>query len=86
MPWQIMQFQLIDSVNGYAAGRQEIDGSCIVRGQVGSFDISNFSALVDYVRSTFTIDPELRLVFRAGVRARSAPCPPHSQPGLLHAV
>ena len=73
VPWHAMQFQLIDCVNGYAAGRQEIDGSCIVRGQVGGFDMSSFSGLVSYVCRTFEIDSELRTVFRSGVRAPASP-------------
>ena len=66
-----MQFQLIDGVNEYAVGRQEMDGSCIVRGEVGSFSMRSFSGLVDYVRGTFVIDHERNLAFRVGVRARS---------------
>ena len=71
LPWQAMQFQLIDGVNEYAVGRQEMDGSCIVRGEVGSFSMRSFSGLVDYVRGTFVIDHERNLAFRVGVRARS---------------
>ena len=41
--WQTMQFKLINGVNRYNAGRQEIDGSCIVQGQVADFDMSSFS-------------------------------------------
>ena len=63
VPWHAMQFQLIDCVNGYAAGKQETDGSCIVRGRVGDFDMSSFSGLVSYVCRTFEIDSELRTVF-----------------------
>ena len=61
MPWQCMQFQLMDCVNGYAAERQEIDGSCIVLGQVGSFNMGSFPGLVNYVREAFEIDLELNL-------------------------
>ena len=57
MPWRCMKFQLIDSVNGYAAERQEIDGSCIVHG--ATFNMGSFSGLVNYVRETFEIDLEL---------------------------
>ena len=72
-PWHTMRFQLIDYVNGYAAGGREIEGSCIVQGKVGSFDMSSFSGLTSYVRSTFEIDPELSPVFRSGVRAPASP-------------
>lgn len=67
--WQTMQFKLIDGVNRYNAERQEIDGSCIVQGQVADFDMSSFSGLVGYVRETFDIDPGLRLAFSSQVRA-----------------
>ena len=73
VPWHAMQFQLIDCVNGYAAGKQETDGTCIVRGRVGDFDMSSFSGLVSYVCRTFEIDSELRTVFRCGVRAPASP-------------
>ena len=67
--WQTMQFKLIDGVNRYNAGRQEIDGSCIVQGQVADFDMSSFSGLVGYLCKTFDIDPGLRLAFSSQVRA-----------------
>jgi len=54
-----MYFRLVDSINNYAEGRRELDGSCIVKGLVGGFDISDFSGLIGYVRETFQIDPEM---------------------------
>lgn len=57
----------VDTVDN--AGRQEIDGSCIVQGQVADFDMSSFSGLVGYVCKTFDIDPGLRLAFSSQVRA-----------------
>ena len=60
-----MQFELIDCINGYAAGRQELDGTVTLRGLLrvrttpGVFDLSDFARLMCYVRERFDVLPEI---------------------------
>ncbi len=67
--WKDDQFELIDCINGYAgyaAGRQELDGTVTLRGLVrvgssGVFDMSDFARLLCYVRERFDVLPEIKI-------------------------
>ncbi len=48
-PWRSTQFQLVDGVNRYRAGQQEIDGTIMLYGDVGGH-MCSFAQLTDYSR------------------------------------
>ena len=65
-PWRSTQFQLVDGVNRYRAGQQEVDGTIMLYGAVGGH-MCSFAQLTDYSRETFRIDPEILFIFKTGV-------------------
>ena len=68
-PWHRMAFDLVDGINGYGGATPDSrtllgmasDGSAAV-------DMSEYTRLVDYLRETFQIHAELRVVLRVEVR------------------
>ena len=48
-PWRSTQFQLVDGVNRYRAGQQEVDGTIMLYGAVGGH-MCSFAQLTDYSR------------------------------------
>ena len=48
-PWRSTQFQLVDGVNRYCAGQQEVDGTIMLYGAVGGH-MCSFAQLTDYSR------------------------------------
>ena len=68
-PWHRMAFDLVDGINGYGGATPDSrtllgmasDGSAAV-------DMSEYTRLVDYLRDTFQINAELRVVLRVEVR------------------
>ena len=65
-PWRSTQFQLVDGVNRYRAGQQEVDGTIMLYGYV-SGHMCSFAQLTDYSRKTFRIDREILFIFKTGV-------------------
>ena len=67
-PWHRMAFDLVDGINGYGGATPDSrtllgmasDGSAAV-------DMSEYTRLVDYLRETFQINAELRVVLRVEV-------------------
>ena len=68
-PWHRMAFDLVDGINGYGGATPDsrtllgmaLDGSAAV-------DMSEYTRLVEYLRTTFQINAELRVVLRVPVR------------------
>ena len=68
-PWHRMAFDLVDGINGYGGATPDSrtllgmasDGSAAV-------DMSEYTRLVEYLRTTFQINAELRVVLRVPVR------------------
>ena len=75
-PWRSTQFQLVDGVNRYRAGQQEVDGTIMLYGAVGGH-MCSFAQLTDYSRETFRIDPDILFIFKTGG------CTPAVQPAAL---
>ena len=75
-PWRSTQFQLVDGVNRYRAGQQEVDGTIMLYGDVGGH-MCSFAQLTDYSRETFRIDPDILFIFKTGG------CTPAVQPAAL---
>uniref|UniRef100_A0A7S3TR92 Uncharacterized protein n=1 Tax=Emiliania huxleyi TaxID=2903 RepID=A0A7S3TR92_EMIHU len=69
-PWRSTQFQLVDGVNRYRAGQQEIDGTIMLYGDVGGH-MCSFAQLTDYSRETFRIDREILFIFNTGAHSIS---------------
>ena len=65
-PWRSTQFQLVDGVNRYRAGQQEVDGTIMLYGDVGGH-MCSFAQLTDYSREAFRIDREILFIFNTGV-------------------
>ena len=76
-PWHRMAFDLVDGINGYGGATPDSrtllgmasDGSAAV-------DMSEYTRLVDYLRDTFQINAELRVVPRVEVCVPTRGCKP----------
>ena len=76
-PWRSTQFQLVDGVNRYRAGQQEVDGTIMLYRAVGGH-MCSFAQLTDYSRKTFRIDREILFIFKTGVHTSRQPSSWHS--------
>ena len=78
-PWRSTQFQLVDGVNRYRAGQQEVDGTIMLHRAVGGhMYMCSFAQLTDYSRKTFRIDREILFIFKTGVHTSRQPSSWHS--------
>ena len=77
-PWRSTQFQLVDGVNRYRAGQQEVDGTIMLYGAVGGH-MCSFAQLTDYSRG---LEVGRRKAARALRLRRACPAMDQASPPL----